>query len=141
MAWYCKNSLYSSMKKKFSKSWKSSKRPSKQRKYRYNAPLHIRHKFLSVHLSKELIKKYNKRSIPIRKGDKVKIMRGQFKKKRGEVSRVDTKKLKVFIDSAFVAKRDGSKAFYPIYPSNLLITELKTDDKERKKLLERGIKK
>ncbi|MCW1309534.1 MAG: 60S ribosomal protein L26, partial [Candidatus Nanoarchaeia archaeon] len=37
--------------KYWSKKWKSSKKPSKQRKYRYNAPLHIRRKFLSVNLS------------------------------------------------------------------------------------------
>ena len=129
------------MKKKFSKSWKSSKKPSKQRKYRYNAPLHIKHKFMSAHLSKELMKKYSKRNIPIRKGDRVKIMRGQFKKKTGEITKVNLKKLKVYVDNIFVTKRDGTKAFYPLPPSNLLITELKLEDKQRKKLLERGIKK
>jgi len=129
------------MKKKFSKSWKSSKKPSKQRKYVYNAPLHIRRKFMSAHLSKELMKKYQKRNIPIKKGDKVKIMRGQFKKKIGEVTKVDLRKLKVYIDNIFLVKRDGTKAFYPIYTSNLLITELKLDDKYRKESLERGVTK
>ena len=129
------------MKKKFSKSWKSSKKPSKQRKYVYNAPLHIRRKFMSAHLSKELMKKYQKRNIPIKKGDKVKIMRGQFKKKIGEITKVDLRKLKVYIDNIFLVKRDGTKAFYPIYTSNLLITELKLDDKYRKESLERGVTK
>ena len=129
------------MKKKFSKSWKSSKQPRKQRKYIYNAPLHTRHRLMSAPLSKELSKKYNKRSIPIKTGDKVKIMIGQFKKKTGEVTSVNLKKLKVYVDNAYRTKRDGTKAFYPIYPSNLLITELKIDDKERKQALERGVKK
>ncbi len=137
MAWYCKNSLYCSMKKQFSKSWKRSKQPRKQRKYIANAPLHIRHKLLSAHLSKELQKKHNRRNFPVRKGDKVKIITGQFKKKTGAITKVDLKKLKVHIDNAFVTKRDGTKAFYPIRPSNLLITELKLDDKERKKSLEK----
>ena len=48
------------MKKKFSESWKSSKQVRKQRKYRYNAPLHIKQKFVNVHLAKELRKKYKK---------------------------------------------------------------------------------
>ena len=43
--------------KEFSKSWVSSKKPGKQRKYRINAPLNIKRKFLSVHLSKELREK------------------------------------------------------------------------------------
>ena len=38
----------------FSSSWKGSKKPSKQRKYRYGAPLHVRRRFLSVHLTNEL---------------------------------------------------------------------------------------
>ena len=49
------------MKKDFSKSWKSSRQPRKQRKYVFNAPLHIRHKLVSANLSKELRKKYGKR--------------------------------------------------------------------------------
>lgn len=129
------------MEKKFSTSWKASKKPTKQRKYLYNAPLHLRRKLMSVHLSKELIKKYKKRNFPVRKGDKVKIMRGQFKKKTGEITIVNLKKLKVYVDNAYVIKKDGTKAFYPIFPSNLMITELKLDDKERKKAIERGIKK
>ena len=50
------------MKKKYSNSWKGSKQPRKQRKYRANAPLHTRHKMASANLSKELRKKYSKRN-------------------------------------------------------------------------------
>lgn len=125
------------MKKKFSKSWKSSTQKRKQRKYIHNAPLNIKHKFLASHLSKELIKKYNKRSIPVRKGDKVKIVRGQFKKKEGKVEKVFTKKSRVYIDSIQITKIDGTKTHYPIHPSNLIITDLNLDDKKRKKILER----
>lgn len=96
---------------------------------------------MSSHLSKDLIKKYKKRNFPVRKGDKVKIMIGQFKKKTGEITKVDLKKLKVYIDNAYITKKDGTKAFYPIHPSNLLITELKLDDRERKAAIERGLKK
>ena len=63
------------MNKKFSTSWKASKRPGKQRKYSANAPLHLKKKFVSVNLSKELRKKYEKRNIPVKKGDMVKIMK------------------------------------------------------------------
>ena len=54
------------MKKKFSASWKTSTQPRKQRKYRHNAPMHLRQKLVSVHLSKDLRKNYGKRSIPVR---------------------------------------------------------------------------
>jgi large subunit ribosomal protein L24 len=68
------------MKKKWSKTWKSSKQPRKQRKYRHNAPLHIKHKFLSASLSKDLKKKYNIRNISLRKGDRVKNYDGAIQK-------------------------------------------------------------
>lgn len=129
------------MKQEFSKSWKSSKQPRKQRKYRYNAPLHIKGKFLNVHLSKDLKKKYNKRSIRIRKGDTVKVMKGQFKKITGKIVSVNLGKCKVTIENVQHIRRDGTKSYYPIYPSNLMITSLNLDDKKRKIKLEQNMKK
>jgi len=125
------------MKSIFSKSWISSKQPRKQRKYRYNAPEHIKRKFVSVNLSKELREKYAKRNFPLVKGDKVKIMRGQFKGKIGETERIDMKNLKIIIQGIENIKKDGTKVSYPIDPSNLMITDLKLDDKKRKASLER----
>ena len=61
-----------------------SKKPSKQRKRFFNAPLHKRGKIMSVNLSPELRNKYGKRSIPIRVGDKVRIMRGDNRGIEGE---------------------------------------------------------
>jgi large subunit ribosomal protein L24 len=117
--------------KEFSKSWISSKKPNKQRKYRFNAPLHMRGEFLNVHLSKELRLKYNMRALRVRVGDKVRIMRGQFKKQEGKVEEVNMKYLKVYISKIEHVKRDGSKARYPLQPSNLLLVELDTEDKKR----------
>lgn len=128
------------MKKKFSKKWKSSKQPRKQRKYRANAPLHIRKKFLSSNLSKNLREKHKIRNIFVRKGDKIKIVRGQFKKHIGNVSKIDLRKMKVYIEGAEILKKDGTKVQYPIDPSNLIIQELNLDDKKRKKIMERRLK-
>ena len=125
------------MKTKFSKSWKASKQPRKQRKYIANAPLHIKHRFLASHLSKDLIKKYKRRSIPVRKGDTVKIVRGQFKKKVGKIEKVLTKRTRVHIENIQNIKKDGSKTFIPIHPSNLIITDLNLEDKERQKILKK----
>jgi large subunit ribosomal protein L24 len=125
------------MKIKFSNLWVKSKQPRKQRKYRHNAPLHIKQKFVSAHLSKELRKKHNKRSINLRKGDGVKIMRGQFKNKTGKIEEISLKKTSVYVSGIEVVKRDGTKSRYPIHPSNLMVTELDMDDKMRNKIFER----
>ena len=95
---------------------------------------------MSAHLSEELIKKYKRRSLPIRKGDTVKVLRGSFKNKTGKVEFTNLKKIKVYLDTLHKTKKDGTKSFYPFHPSKLLITTLNLDDKERKKILERGKK-
>ncbi|MEM2932729.1 MAG: 50S ribosomal protein L24 [Candidatus Pacearchaeota archaeon] len=127
--------------KKFSKYWRRSKKPRKQRKYQHKAPLHLRHKLVSANLSKELRKKYKRRSFPLRKGDLVKIMKGKFKNTQAKVEKVDLKKLKVYLEGVNVIKQSGIKAPLPISSSNLQIIELNLDDKERIKALERKIKK
>jgi len=114
--------------------------PRKQRKWRKEAPLHIRRKFMGGHLSKNLREKYGRRSIPIRKGDNVKIMRGEFKGIKGEVIKVDLKKCKIYVDGVTIKKTDGTDVPKAIDPSNVMITDLALDDKKRVAILERGMK-
>lgn len=125
------------MKTKWSKSWKSSKQPRKQRKYRHNAPLHIRNKMMKAPLSKELKAKYKLRNITLRKEDRVKILKGRFKGKMGKIQRRDLKHYKIFIKEAEIQKKDGSSYPYPISPNNTVILELNLDDKKRKAKLEK----
>jgi len=117
-----------------------SSKPRKQRKFRYTAPLHIRRKLVSAHLSKELREKYKRRAIPIRKGDEVEIMRGKFKKKTGKILRVDLKEYKVYIEGMTRKRTVGTEAQVAFHPSNLRILNLNLDDKYRNKIFERKIK-
>lgn len=119
---------------------KSSK-PRKQRKFLFTAPLHLRRKLLSSHLSKELREKYKRRSLPVRKNDEVEVMRGEFKKKRGKISRVDLKKYKVYVEGMTIKRTDGTERQVAFHPSNLKIINLNLDDKRRVKTLERKMKK
>jgi len=118
-----------------------SKKARKQRKFLFTAPLHIRRKMMAAHLSKELREKYKRRSLPLRKGDEVEVMRGEFKGKRGKVSRIDLKKYKVYIEGITRRKTTGTEVQVPIHPSNLRIISLNLDDKKRVEALERKIKK
>ena len=119
------------MKKRFSNKWKGSKQPRKQRKYLANAPRATQRKFLSSHLSKELRKKYGKRSMSLRKNDVVKVMVGEYKNKEGKISGINMKNLKVAIEGLQITKRDGSKVNVWICPSKLLVKELVMEDKKR----------
>lgn len=75
------------------------------------------------------------RNIPVRKGDIVKVLRGQFKKKSGKITKIFLKKTKVNVEGMDLIKKDGSKVPYLIHPSNLMITELNLEDKKRQKAL------
>ena len=125
------------MKSKWSRSWVRSKQPRKQRKYVYNAPLHIRKKFLTAPLSKELREKYGIRNITVRKGDKVMILRGKFRGHVGKVVKVDYKKIRVYVEGATIKNSRGEEKYYPIHPSKVMIIELDLSDPKRKEIIER----
>jgi len=114
---------------------KSSK-ARKQRKFLYTAPLHIRRRMISAHLSKELRAKYKTRSMTLRKGDEVEVMRGKFKKRTGKVARINTKKYKAYVDGIMIKKTDGTERQVPLHPSKLKILNLELSDKKRLKALE-----
>ena len=122
---------------KFSRSWIASKQPRKQRKYRHNAPLHIRQKLVSAHLNKSLRTEYKTRSISVRKGDEVVVTSGKYKKRKSVVTRVDLKEIKIFLDGIKRKKVSGQEVDLPIDPSNIMITKLNLDDKKRRKFIER----
>ena len=88
---------------------------------------------MHVHLASPLREKYGLR----RKGDKVRVVRGQFKKKEGAIERVNIKRQKVFVSGIGFIKKDGTKSAAPINPSNLLVLEADLSDKKRNKIIER----
>jgi len=120
----------------------SSKQPRKQRKARFEARLHERQHLVHAHLSKELRAKLKtkRRSLEIRKGDRVKILRGERKGKSGKVTRVDLKELKIYIEGVLNRKAKGNEIPAPVDPSNVVIVEADFGDKWRKKVLERSAK-
>ena len=114
----------------------TSSQPRKQRKFRYNAPHHVRSSFINARLSEELSKKYG-RSARVIVGDTVKVMRGDAAGTEGKVREIDVKREKVIVEGVSVAKADGKEEARPIHPSNLLITKLNLEDAKRVASLER----
>ncbi len=91
---------------------------------------------MSSHLSKDLKNKYDVRAIPVRKGDLVKILRGDFKGREGKVETVYRRRRCIYIEKIVKEKTNGQQAKIPIHPSNVTITTLKLD-KDRKAILEK----
>ncbi|MEM4713267.1 MAG: 50S ribosomal protein L24 [Candidatus Bathyarchaeia archaeon] len=112
-------------------------KPSKQRKMLLQAPDHVRYKHFAAILAPELRKSYGTRSLPVRSGDTVRVLRGDHKGFEGKVARVDRRKFRIYVEGLTREKVDGSTVFVPIHPSKVMITKLNVDDKWRKKILER----
>lgn len=98
--------------------------------------LHLRGKAMSAPLSSELREKYGFRSAPVREGDKVELVRGDFKGVEGEVTEVDRDRQRIIVEGVETAKADESEVSTPIHPSNIEITELEIDEM-REKIVER----
>ena len=115
-----------------------SKSPRKQRRRVQNATLHERKNMLKCRLDEFLQEEYGLRSLVVKKGDLVRIMRGQFRDTEGKVTEVSYKKGVVYLDNATITKSDGKESSVPLHPSNLLLVKLELND-ERKTLIEKKV--
>ena len=116
----------------------SSKAPKKQRKQVHIAPVHANKNRLKCRLDEFLQEEYGLRSLVVKKGDLVKIMRGQFRDTEGKVTGVDYADTCVFLDNATVTKSDGKETDIPVHPSNLMLVKLELDE-ERKKIIDKKV--
>ena len=110
-----------------------SKQPRKQRKALYEAPLHKRNARMAATLSKDLREDLGRRSLPVKVGDKVKVLRGDFKGDEGKVEKKKKKNYTVIVEGVTLNKADGTTIYLPIHPSNLMIIDVDLDDERRSK--------
>ena len=112
-------------------------KPTKMRNNQiYQATYQTRSKQLGSALSKDLHKKYGKRSVRVIEGDSITILRGEFKGVEGKVSKISTSKSSVAIEGVKKEKTKGDKFDVYIHTSNLVVTSLNTSDKWRISKLE-----
>ena len=97
----------------------------------FQATLQTRSKQMGSALSKDLQKKYGKKSARVVEGDSVTILRGEFKGVDGKISNISTQKSSVAIDGVKKEKTKGDKFDVYIHTSNLVITSLNSNDKWR----------
>ena len=107
-------------------------KPTKMRnRMIFQATLQTRSKQMGSNLSKDLQKKYGKKSARVIEGDNVTILRGEFKGVDGKVAKISTQKSSVAIDGVKKEKTKGDKFDVYIHTSNLVITSLNGNDKWR----------
>jgi len=107
-------------------------KPTKMRNQMiYQATYNTKSKQLAAALSKDLHKKYGKRSVRVVEGDSVNIVRGEFKGVDGKIEKVSTQKNSVTIAGIKKEATKGEKYDVYIHTSNLVVTSLNGDDKWR----------
>lgn len=87
-------------------------------------------------MAKDLRTKYSVRSLPIRKDDEVRIVRGKYKDREGKVTQVYRKKWVIYVDRVQRDKSNGASVPIGIHPSKVVITTIKLD-KDRRAILDR----
>jgi len=113
-------------------------KPSKMRNKQIYRALHqVVNKQISAPLSKDLRKKYSRRSVRIMVDDTAKVIRGEYKGITGKVSKISTNNSSIAIEGNKKEKLKGDKIDVYIHSSNVIITSLNTDDKWRIKILEK----
>ena len=126
----------------------SSKKARKQRKFRFNAPNHTRRKMMSSRVDDSLrypggvysIIPEIPRSLPVRKGDQVKVLRGKYKDPNAErkVARVNLRTMKIELEGLTYGKADDTQVPIPMDPSNVIITHLDMSDRLRQAAIKRA---
>jgi large subunit ribosomal protein L24 len=106
-------------------------KPSKQRKLLYQSPAHRIRKLLTAPLSDELRKSHGRRSYPVRKGDTVKILRGDFAGVEGKITKLDMHRQRIFVEGVQREKVAGTSTNVSVHSSKVLITKLNLEDKWR----------
>ena len=113
-------------------------KPTKMRNKQIYRALHqVANKQISAPLSKDLRKKYSRRSVRIMVDDTAKVIRGEYKGIAGKVSKISTNNSSIAIEGNKKTKLKGDKIDVYIHSSNVVVTSLNTDDKWRIKILEK----
>ena len=106
--------------------------PRKMRnKQIYYATMQNASKQLSCALSKDLRKKYGKRSARIIEGDTASIVRGEFAGVDGKVTKISIADRGVNIEGVKKEKLKGEKFDVYVHTTNIVISGLNSDDKWR----------
>jgi large subunit ribosomal protein L24 len=88
-------------------------------------------------LSPDLRAQYGIRSIRVKQGDGVKVMRGEYKGIEGKVNKVHAEEYGLAIEGIQREKARGGNVPVLVHPSKVMVVSLNLDDKWRQAMLER----
>jgi len=112
-----------------------SAQPRRQRLAQFTADTFERRRRMQVPLSRELKNRYGRRSLPVRKGDTVRILSGSYVGREERVAKVNRRDYSVTLDNVTGKTADAKMKPLPIRPSHLLLIRLNLADPWRRRVL------
>ena len=109
--------------------------PRRQRKALYTADSFERRRRMAVPLSRELRSRFRRRSVPLRKGDTVRVLGGSFEGREERVARVSRRDYSVTLDNVTLKTGEEKLKPLPMRPGHLVITRLNLSDPWRRRAL------
>jgi large subunit ribosomal protein L24 len=115
----------------------TSRQPRRQRKAMYDADHQERRRRMAVPLSRELRTRYGRRSLPVRKGDTVRVLSGSYSTVGEErrVAKVNRRDYRLTLDNVTTKTADAKLKPLPIRASHLVLTKLNLSDPWRRRIL------
>ena len=109
--------------------------PRRQRKALYTASTFERRRRMTVPLSRDLRRRFHARSLPVRKGDTVRVLSGSFIGREERVAKVERRSYSVILDNVTVKSGEDKLKPLPIRTSHLVLTRLNLSDAWRRRVL------
>ena len=113
----------------------SSSSPRRQRKALYTADSFERRVRMGVPLSRELRTRFHTRTVPIRKGDTVRVLSGSFAGREERVAKVHRRDYRVTLDNVTLKTAEEKLKPLTLGVGNLVITRLNLSDPWRRRSL------
>ena len=112
-----------------------STQPRRQRKAVFTATTFERRRRMAVPLSRDLRTRYGRRSLPVRKGDTVRVLSGSYLGREERVARVNRRDYSVTLDNVTGKTADAKLKPLAIRPAHLVLTRLNLSDPWRRRVL------
>ncbi len=110
---------------------------SKMRKLVHCPPNNRLSSKIRATIAHEQREKYGIRSVRIRRDDRVRVLRGEYKGVEGKITKIYTESGRINIEGVTREKISGGSIPIKIHASNVMVTSLNLDDQWRRKKLEK----
>jgi len=109
--------------------------PRRQRRALYTASTSQRRRRMTVPLSRELRRRFQRRNVPVRKGDTVRVLSGSFAGREERVAKISRRDYSVTLDNVTLKTAEEKLKPLALRTSHLVITRLNLADPWRRRSL------